>query len=112
VRFGAIDDFAVIGEGIETVLSLNSSFPDIPMVAALSAAHLAAWRPPSNLRRLVIAADNDEPGRSAAQRLSAQMREHLIDATTIIPLGADFNRELRKTSRESMHDRVTRLIWG
>jgi hypothetical protein len=112
VRFGAIDDFAIIGEGIETVLSLKSAFPGIPTVAALSAAHLAAWRPPSTLRRLVIAADNDEAGRSAAWRLSARIGEPLIDATTIIPLGADFNGELGKTSRESMHDRVERLIWG
>ncbi|RTL85961.1 MAG: hypothetical protein EKK29_10595 [Hyphomicrobiales bacterium] len=112
VRFGAIDDIAIIGEGIETVLSLNSVFPGLPAVAALSAAHLAAWRPPSNLRRLVIAADNDEPGRSAAQKLSARIKKPLIDATTILPLDADFNGELRKTSRESMHDRVTRLIWG
>jgi hypothetical protein len=110
VRFGVIVDFAIIGEGIETVLSLKSAFPDIPMVAALSAAHLAAWRPPSNLRRLVVAADNDEPGRGAAQRLSERMREHRIDTTTIIPLSADFNSELRKNSFESMRDRVARMI--
>ena len=80
------------------------------MIAALSAAHLAAWRPPSNLRRLVIAADNDEPGRSAAYRLSERMREWRIDTTTIIPLSADFNSELRKNSLENMRNRVERLI--
>jgi hypothetical protein len=110
VRFGVIHDFAVVGEGIETVLSLKSAFPDIPLVAALSAAHLAAWRPPSNLRRLVIAADNDEPGRNAAHRISARVRECRIDTTTIIPLCADFNSELRRTSLENMRDRVERLI--
>lgn len=110
VRFGVIDDYAIIGEGIETVLSLKSAFPDTPMVAALSAAHLAAWRPPSNLRRLVIAADNDGPGRNAACRLSERMSEHRIDATTIIPFSADFNSELRKNSLDSMRDRVERLI--
>ncbi len=110
VRFGVIDEFAIIGEGIETVLSLKSAFPDIPMVAALSAAHLAAWRPPSKLRRLVIAADNDEPGRNAARRLSERMSEHRVDVNKIEPLGADFNSELRTTSRKSMRDRVERLI--
>ena len=30
------------GEGIETMLSLRCVMPDMPMVAALSAAHLAA----------------------------------------------------------------------
>ena len=51
VRFGAIEDFAIIGEGIETVLSLKSAFDNIPMVAALSAAHLAGWEFPGKLRR-------------------------------------------------------------
>jgi hypothetical protein len=92
VRFGVIDDFVIIGEGIETVLSLKSAFPDTPMVAALSAAHLAAWRPPSNLRRLVVAADNDEPGRSAAYRLCVRMREWRIDTTAIIPLSSPLTK--------------------
>lgn len=110
VRFGAIDDFVIIGEGIETVLSLKSAFPGIPMVAALSAAHLAAWRPPSNLRRLVIAADDDAAGRRAARLLSDRMSEHCIDAVTINPLGADFNIELREVGIENMRDRIDWLI--
>jgi hypothetical protein len=110
VRFGVIDDFAIIGEGIETVLSLKSALPHLSMVAALSAAHLAAWRPPSNLRRLVIAADNDEPGQNAAKRLSERMKECRIDTTTISPLGADFNSELRKNSLDALRSRVEPLI--
>ena len=110
VRFGVVDEFAIIGEGIETLLSLKSVAPHLPMVAALSAAHLAAWRPPSTLRRLVIAADNDEPGRNAARRLSERMSELRVEVNTIEPLDADFNSELRKTSRESLRDRVERLI--
>ena len=42
VRFGKPDNVMAAGEGIETVLSLLSLFPALPMVAALSAAHLAA----------------------------------------------------------------------
>ena len=110
VRFGVIDDFAIIGEGIETVLSLKSAFPDIPVVAALSAAHLAAWHSPSRLRRLIIAADYDEPGLAAARRLSEHMRERGVETTTILPLCADFNSELREGMLENMRDRVARLI--
>ena len=84
VRFGVIDDFAIIGEGTETVLSLKSALPHLSMVAALSAAHLAAWRPPSNLRRLVIAADNDPPGKRAATKLGERARANGIEATTIL----------------------------
>jgi hypothetical protein len=38
---------AVVGEGIETVLSLKRALPELPKVAALSAARLAAWEFPS-----------------------------------------------------------------
>jgi hypothetical protein len=110
VRFGVIDDFAIIGEGIETVLSLKSALPHLSMVAALSAAHLAAWRSPSLLRRLIIAADNDEPGLAAARRLSEHVRERGVETTMILPRCADFNSELRKASVENMRDRVARLI--
>ena len=42
VRFGRAEDVLLAGEGIETVLSLKSVLPRMPMIAALSANHLAA----------------------------------------------------------------------
>ena len=42
VRFGEATDLLVAGEGIETVLALKSILPALPMIAALSANHLAA----------------------------------------------------------------------
>src|SRR6185312_17315501 len=42
VRFGVVDDVMAAGEGIETMLSLRTILPSLPMVAALSANHLAA----------------------------------------------------------------------
>ena len=42
VRFGVADDVMAAGEGIETMLSLRTILPALPMVAALSANHLAA----------------------------------------------------------------------
>ena len=42
VRFGEPADIMAAGEGIETVLSLLSLFPALPMAAGLSAAHLSA----------------------------------------------------------------------
>ena len=72
VRFGAARDALGAGEGIETVLSLRCVLPRLPMVAALSANHLAALALPSGLRRLYIALDNDGAGRRAAEALSAR----------------------------------------
>ena len=42
VRFGKALDCLAAGEGIETMLSLRSVMPTLPMMAALSAANLAA----------------------------------------------------------------------
>ena len=63
VRFDMAQDVMAAGEGIETVLSLRCVMPNMPMVAALSAAHLAAILFPVTLRRLYIVRDNDAGGR-------------------------------------------------
>lgn len=51
------------GEGIETMLSLAHVMPGMPIVAALTANHLAAFRFPPGCRRIYIAADADAAGR-------------------------------------------------
>ena len=62
VRFGKASDIVAAGEGIETMLALKSVLPDLPMIAGLSANHLAALDLPSSLRRLYVARDNDAEG--------------------------------------------------
>ena len=52
VRFGTARDVLAAGEGIETVLSLRSVLPSMPMIAALSANHLAAVELPRTLPSL------------------------------------------------------------
>jgi hypothetical protein len=110
VRFGKIDEVVVVGEGIETVLSLKSALPEFPMVAALSAAHLTAWGFPSGLRRFIIACDNDETGRRASQRLTERAEAAGIEVTRICPLGADFNGELCATSMPIFRHRLETLF--
>ena len=61
------------GEGIETVLSLKCVLPGLPMIAALSANHLAALDLAPTLARLYVARDRDPAGRMvAAGRLHAR----------------------------------------
>ena len=95
VRFGGVQDVLAAGEGIETMLSLKCLLPDMPMVAALSAAHLAALLLSTTLRRLYIAVDNDAAGRWAAMALTARAREAEIDARLLVPHGEDWNADLR-----------------
>jgi hypothetical protein len=110
VRFGRIDDVVVVSEGIETVLSLKSALPELPMVAALSATHLAAWNFPCALRRLFVACDNDAPGRNAARRLLIRAEARGVDAVMVSSLCSDFNSELRKSSLNALRTRVEPLL--
>jgi hypothetical protein len=95
VRFDVADDVMAAGEGIETMLSLRCVLPAMPMVAALSAAHLGAILLPATLRRLYIVRDDDPAGDSAMERLSARAHTDRIDAIPLSPRRGDFNEDLR-----------------
>ena len=96
VRFGMALDVMAAGEGIETMLSLRCVVPTMPMVAALSAAHLAAILFPRTLRRLYIARDNDPAGDGAVANLIDRSREAGIEAITLSPRLGDFNEDLHE----------------
>jgi hypothetical protein len=93
------------GEGIETMLALKSVLPDLPMIAGLSANHLAALDLPPSLRRLYVARDNDAAGRLAANRLRA--RHQYIDVRQLVPAHADFNVDLYRLGAGTMIARLT-----
>jgi len=94
VRFGIAADTLAAGEGIETMLALKSVLPLLPMIAALSANHLAALDLSSTLRRLYVARDNDAAGRRAAERLHERGDAAGIDVRDLVPVDADFNADL------------------
>lgn len=93
VRFGTARDVLTATEGIETALALKTIMPDMPVIAALSAAHLAALILPSSLRRLYVARDNDEAGRLALERLSERVRDS-VAVHALVPKAEDFNADL------------------
>jgi Toprim domain len=95
VRFGVVDNVVAAAEGIETLLSLRSALPGLPMIAALSASNLAAVAFPASLRRLYIAHDADPAGQRAAVALGARALEVGIEAIVIAPTLNDFNDDLR-----------------
>lgn len=95
VRFGVADDVLAVGEGIETVLSLRQVLPGMPMLAALSAAHLAAVLFPPTLRRLYVLCDRDPAGDRARDSLLARAASLGIEAIALVPVGGDFNDDLR-----------------
>ena len=95
VRFGVAGEVMAAGEGIETMLSLRCVMPTMPMVAALSAAHLAAILFPVTLRRLYIARDDDPAGDSAMATLVERAQQVGIEAIALSPRLGDFNEDLR-----------------
>lgn len=102
VRFGPSGPTMIAGEGIETMLSLRQVMPTMPMIAALSAAHLAALQFPSMLRRFYIARDNDAAGRKAHGDLASRAQEAGIDALPFDARLGDFNDDLRQFGTEAM----------
>lgn len=110
VRFGIVRDVLAAGEGVETVLALKSVLPTLPMIAALSANHLAALDWPSRLRRLYVARDNDEAGRLAADRLRERTSGSGVDLFELLPLLADFNADLRELGPDAMVRRLTEQL--
>jgi hypothetical protein len=93
-RFGIARDVLTAAEGIETTMALKTVMPAMPMVAALSAAHLAALILPAELRRLYVARDNDEAGRVALARLREGAGARGVDVRALEPKAEDFNADL------------------
>ena len=92
VRFGTVSDTMLAAEGLETALALKMIMPAMPVIAALSAAHLAALIWPPKVRRLYVARDNDQAGRLALEKLRSRADE--TDIRPLVPRSEDFNADL------------------
>jgi hypothetical protein len=88
--------FMAAGEGLETMASLRTVMPALPVAAATSANHLAGLIFPPGCRRLYIAADADAAGRHGIERLSQRAGEAGIATLVLRPQLGDFNDDLRQ----------------
>jgi hypothetical protein len=95
VRIGGVADLLAAGEGLETMLALRMALPALPVIAALSASHLAALILPPGLSRLYIAVDSDMAGRDAADRLAERAGADGIEAIRLTSRLEDVNEDLR-----------------
>ncbi|NWG70298.1 MAG: toprim domain-containing protein [Parvularculaceae bacterium] len=102
VRFGDTQDILIVGEGIETVLSVRSVLPFMPFAAALSAQHLSMFRVPSTVMRLYIAVDRDDAGFRAADVLRRRAIEAGVNAMLLLPRRKDFNDDLVNASVDAL----------
>jgi phage/plasmid primase-like uncharacterized protein len=109
VRFGPVGDVMAVGEGIETMLSLPTILPGLPLAAALSAAHLAGMLLPpgrastrARVRRLYVVRDNDPAGHHASATLTARAQAEGVEALTLVPTLKDFNDDLRQFGPDAL----------
>ncbi len=110
VRLGLIGDVLAVGEGIETMLSLRTALPRMPVLAGLSANHLAALEVPEGVRRLYVARDNDPEGRRAEARLRVRLRGREIEVRSLSPAYSDLNVDLQQLGLEVFRRRIARQL--
>ena len=111
VRFGdPSPSTLLVGEGIETVLSIVSALPDTVAAAALSASSLGAFAPPPGVTRLVIARDNDPEGEQAAERLARRCARAGVAALILVPEGGDFNDDLVALGSAALRARLAPVL--
>ncbi|MBK6412936.1 toprim domain-containing protein [Sphingopyxis sp.] len=102
VRFGLADEVMAFGEGVETMLTLREIAPALPLIAGLSAAHLAALEFPAPLRRLYVARERDAAGRAAFAALAERAVQLGIDILPLDPALDDLNSDLMQIGRSQL----------
>ena len=111
VRFGHPGSGRLlVGEGIETVLSIVTAIPDAVAAAALSAGSLGAFAPPADVTRLVIARDNDPEGERAAERLVRRCARTGVGTLVVAPQGDDFNTDLLTLGAPALRARLAPIF--
>ena len=110
VRIAPADQTLVLGEGIETMLSVREAAPSLPVWAALSSSHLGAVLLPGGLQRLYVAIDRDRAGQRAAERLTARATEAGIAVRVLEPQLGDFNDDLRAQGVEALRQHLAQQI--
>jgi phage/plasmid primase-like uncharacterized protein len=84
-----------IAEGIETALSLAHGIT--PVWSLIDAGHLRKFLVLPGVQELVIAADNDEAGRAAADACAGRWKDHAtVRVVSADTEGADLNDEVRE----------------
>ena len=92
----------IVGEGIETVLSLLTAYPACAGAATLSAAGLGAFSPTGD-RRIAIGRDRGPDGIAAGMRLAERCMNAGIRFRVLPPLLKDFNDDLVQFGPEGIH---------
>ena len=92
----------IVGEGLENTLSVGTALPEFDLASCLTATHLGLFIPPSGIKRIWIARDNDDAGRNASKRLRNQLESRGIAGGDFVPQLGDFNDDLRAFGKDAL----------
>jgi DNA primase len=97
MRLGPVADEIVLTEGPEDGLSIAQEMPGRSVWVALGTAMMPELLLPSSVSSLVIAGQNDAPGRAAVQAAAVALAERGLAVRTVYPDPAfkDWNDQLR-----------------
>lgn len=112
VRVGTPGDVLLVGEGVETMLSLKTAAPHLPIAAALTATHLTMFEPPEGLRQLWIARDSGEAGEKAALALKDRLMDERPELSfgDLKPRSGDFNNRLSTMGAHRLAKRMRKIM--
>ncbi len=95
------DEPVVVGEGIETCLSIALAVPEYRVLCAVSLGNMAAVALPPQVRDVILAADNDAgdgPRRALARAVAAHLDAGRRVRVARAEIGSDFNDTLQAWS--------------
>ena len=110
IRIGDTEDILAIGEGLETMLSLRTAFPRLPIAASTGTHILAGWTPAPRHRRILIASDPEEAGQTAAETLAERLRGDGLLVVIATPAEGDFNDELQQLGATGLRKRLVPIV--
>ena len=110
VRFGRKNSVLGIGEGIETMLSVGTVLPRLPIAACLTATHLGLFEIPDHVGEIWIFRDLDDAGEMAADLIAKKARESGRRVVIHEPVYNDFNDDLDRLSVDGLYNRMVNDI--
>jgi DNA primase len=98
VRLGPEASDVIVCEGPEDGLTIHELLPSTPVWVALGTGNMPNMILPPGIKRVLVAGDNDPPGRAAVERACEAFRAQGRHAAAIFPGHAfgDFNDQLRE----------------
>ena len=112
IRFWSGADRAVliVGEGLENTLSVGTALPESDLASCLTATHLGLFIPPSGVRHIWIARDNDAAGERAALQLRNRLAPQGLIVGDLVPRLGDFNEDLLVDGKDALRQALLKAM--